>query len=185
MANLLLFSALILVLILTAFESVTARLTYNEEVIISLDFLIFKLILYPSRKKKSRDSNNKPPRKLKERLGRARAIRDTVDYVLSHGDVVIHELELKIREDDPARFVLKSRAEDSLLAALIVYLSLEIQSLKIEDDIFKLPRKIEVLPTPLIDFTVKTALYNAIVAYVIYTTKTKKARRRGYAAVRK
>ena len=51
MANLLLFFALILAVILTFLETVTVRFTYTDEVFLGFDFLIFKLLLYPSRKK--------------------------------------------------------------------------------------------------------------------------------------
>lgn len=185
MANLLLIFALILVLILTFFETVTVRFTHARESVISIDFLLFKLILYPSRKKKDKKKKSRPLTKFRARFERARVIRDTVAYVLSHSDVIIHELNIKEHDDDPAKRVFKSSVESSLLATLLAYLSLEIQSLKIEDDIFELPHKIDLLPAPVIDVTFKGPLYNAITAYLIYSRKMKKARKHAYATVGK
>ena len=183
MANLLLLSALILTIVLTLQETVTLRLIYTDEVVLSFDFLFIGFTLYPSRKKSGRKKKSR--RGIFERFELAKRIRATAKYAFRHAKITVQELNLKQNELDPAKYALKLETGYAILSLIIAYLSLEIDSLRIEDDLFKLPRRIEVLPSPQIDLTLEATLYNSIIAYLIYKRKPKGTRRQNYAAVRK
>ena len=135
------FSALLLIiltfLIVTALQNVRVRLFFSDEAIIDVDFLLFRLILYPTRRrKKKRRKIRDYGKSIIKNIKRASRFKRTLDYLLENSSLTVHRLNIPIKAEDPARYALASQNISSLINIALTYLYLKLDTLKTEDDIF-------------------------------------------------
>ena len=179
MANLLLTFIILSIFLLIIAETVYVRFTYNDEAVISIDFLLFILILYPSRKKKAkRKKSIGVISKFEQLITTSMAIKRSLNYLLKHSTLTVHRIEIPLSVDDPAKIAVQSQNLSSLVTVLLTYLSIKTAAITTRDDIFISGNNTLTKKTTL-DFTLKSSLHTVIFSYLIYLRKKRKIRKAG------
>lgn len=179
MANLILAIIILAIFLLIIAETVIVRVTYTDEVIINIDFLLSQIILYPSRnRRKSRRQHTTLLKKFKKRIIVAGATKRAVDFFLKNSILTVHEINIPIDTTDPAKFVLLSQNASTLILMILTYLSLKSETLTSEDNTFISNNTNTLYDIPALDVTLKTGLYTVIVSALLFYVESKKIRRK-------
>lgn len=177
MANLM-FLLLLSIIILIIAESVSIRFIYVNELIIDFNFSLFKLTLYPSRNKRQRRKKRAGLKEtIKNNFIRAASAKKSLEYLLKHSNVNIHELDFHTDYIDPANFILRVQNISTVILILITYLSLKTESIISEDTFFASSSEDNSDVKMHLDVTLKSTLFNIISAYFIFVLENK--RRKG------
>lgn len=131
MANLLFLAALLILPFFIISQTVTLRLEYISEPVISIDFIFFCLWLYPARKRRKK----KKRLKLKKRLKYTIAAKSALERFLADSEISLNSLRLKSFDSSPSKSVLKSQGISSLFNTLTAYLSAKAKNIIASDSI--------------------------------------------------
>ncbi len=126
---------LVTLLVVTLIQNVSVRLTYIDEVIIDVDLLFFRLIVYPARRRKRRKIRDFG-KNLMKNIKRAAALKRALDYFLSKSRLTLHRLSPKIEAETPARYALQQQNVSSIINVTLTYLSIKLGTLTLDDGIF-------------------------------------------------
>lgn len=165
------------ILIITAIQIITVRFTRDEEIIIGVDAIFFKLIFYPSRKSgRKKRSVIGFKSKFKKTLSVAAATSKAMNFLLSRSNLTIHNIDVVLRTDDPANYAVKSQNIYSAIILFLTYLNLKMATISTEDDIF-LKREKDFSALPTLDFTISTSIWVLLFALAKYYLKAQEVKR--------
>ena len=178
MANLLIASALISALLLILAESVSVRFTYKNELKIDIDYLLFNLILYPTRNRSPAKRKLKKGfvERLKSSFRRAFATRRALEFLFKHSRLTVHEINIPLSDTEPSRFILNSQNILSVISMLMAYLSLKSETLTTEDNILISTEQDRLKNLPTLELTVKTTLLTTLLSFIIFGIENRKKR---------
>ena len=177
MTGFLLAFVLIMTVIMILSQAVTVRVIYRGELVIRIEFLLFELILYPTRNKKRRPKEN---RKLRIRRGisSAFAARKAIGYLFLRSRVTVRELDLaERRASNPAELAIISQNSRTLINIILAYLALKSESLVTEntpmiisDTDYKSPLTIDV--------SLSSTMLGIISSFVVYSLNLHRYKRK-------
>ena len=179
MANLFIILLLISAFLLIIAETVKVKITYQDELIINIDYLLFTLTLYPNRSivngRKGRTKSF--VERLKIGFRRSRAARRALEFLFSHSRIILHEINIPLEDRSPSRFVLTSQNILALISMLMAYLSLKSETLVSDDNVLISTEKELIKKLPTVDLTLKTRLWVTAFSIIIFGYES--ARKRG------
>jgi len=168
----------ILIVAMLVVERVNVRVIYREEFIIRIYFLVFELILYPSRNRKRRRKRNNFICRIKKGLSSANATRRALEYLFACSRVTVRELDLTEKfKDNPAKLAIISQRNSSIITAILTYLSYTCESLVTE----KTPLIVSSAPDniPLtVDVSLNTTLIRVISSFAVYYSNLHRYKRK-------
>lgn len=176
MTGFLLAFVLITIVIMVVIESVTVRFIYKSELIIRIDFLLIELILYPSRKRKRRRNKGNIFTGIKKGFARAAATKKALEHLLSHSRITVSELNVMGKTDDPAKLALSTQRANSLISAIITYLSLKTVSVTAGYNAFDTAN--ENFDSVTIDVSLASTLFNVVSALAIFILNANRYKRK-------
>lgn len=153
---------LIMIVILVVIETVTVRFIYENELIIRIDFLLFLLILYPSRNKKRR-RKRKFFAGIRKRYFVASATKRALEYLFARSSVVVHEVNIASQIDAPAKLALFSWRANYLTSIIVTLLSLKTKNVTFSDTAFNDDKN------PSLDVSLSSTLFNLLSSLVIFS----------------
>ncbi len=135
------FSSLSLILItaltVTLLQNVRVRFFLSDEAVIDFDFLLVRLIIYPTRRRKRKKRKIRDfGKNLIKNIKRASRFKRALDYLLEKSRLTIHRLNIPLKAENPARYALAAQNISSLINITLTYLYLKLDTLRTEDDIF-------------------------------------------------
>lgn len=180
MLNLLLALILILIIVFIVIQTVTVRITYTREAIINIDFTLFSLILYPSRKKEKINAKREHSykNKITNNFIKAAAIKKGLEYLFRRAQITVHDINIPTQSNDPAKFAVRSQNISSVILIILTYLSIKTDAIISEDNSFVYLKNSELEERPLIDLTVISTFFNTMLAFLITFFEIKKRKRR-------
>ncbi len=170
MAEFLLLSILLLILVLLIYQQISLRITYTDEFIIELEFLVFVLCFYPSRNKKKRRS------KIKKSFRKINSAKNALAFLLARSDIYIHEINLEVNTPSPSDSVLYTQGIYSVISFIMTYISLKARSVISDDSVFVSEKEASNYKKPTIDISVKTSLSSAILTNFVFLIEMIKKR---------
>lgn len=167
---------LITIVLMVVIETVTVRFIYKSELVIRIDFLLFELILYPSRKKRRKKRNIIAG--IRMRFARAAATKKALDHLLSHSRITVKELNITNKTDNPAELALSSQRTYSMLGAIITYLSLKTQAITTDQSTFITNGTTEDTPPVTIDISLASTLFDVLSSLAVFILSANRYKRR-------
>ena len=168
-----LFSAIALILFaiitITLLQNVRVHFFLSKDAIIDFDFLLFRLILYPNRKKARRKMDKSFGKSLIKSVKRAAAFKRALDYLLMRSALTVKRVDVSFDMQNPAKAALLTGNISSLFNIALTYLHIKLGTLNAEDGIF-LRDDGDSQPRLFIDATLDTSLSVIMISYLKYLT---------------
>jgi len=172
MANLFVALILISIAILIAAASAEVRFTYTDSPAIRVDFLFFTLEFHGSRDKTTRKERKSGIfQRIKNGIRKTRARGAALDFLLKNSRLTVHSVNIPIKESEPSELVTRSGNLSALILVILTYISLRLEKMTLEDDIFLLISDGTPKEVPTLDFTLKTTVFIILTALIIYHLK--------------
>ncbi len=177
MSGFLLAFILIMTVTLVVIETVTVRFIYRDELIIRIDFLLVQLILYPSRNRKRQRKRKNLLTEIRRGFSKASATKKALEYLFSRSHVTVRELDIRRKDDDPARLALASQRAYTVITIIIAYLSLKTEAL-VASNPPQILSESENEPRLTLDVSLASTLLRIISSFVIFISNAYRYKRK-------
>ena len=125
MAGVSILLSIIAIILLTLSQTVYVEVLRDDEFIIIIDVLLFKVILYPERKKKKEKTT------IRERISNFILIKRVLIYTFSRSHVFVNHISLPVHASQPHKAAELSGAVTVVLTTLIAYASVYSKSISV------------------------------------------------------
>ena len=178
MAGFLLAFVLILIVILIISNSVTVRFVHKGEFVIQIDFFLFELLLYPSRKTGKRRKSKGFLSNIRDSFSRATATKKAVDHLLSHSRVTVREFDFIKKTENPSDLALSTQRRYNLISAAVAYLTLKAEAITADNTPYIIEGEAKNAAPVKIDVSIVSTLFNIISSFVIFKINVYKYKRK-------
>ncbi len=159
-------------------ETVTVRVIYRDELVIRVVFLVFELILYPSRNRKPRKKEKGRIIRIRKGLASSYATKRALEHLFSRSRVTVNEIDIAERKTkDPAQLAIATQRSRNIITVILAYLSFKSEALVAPKA--QLIISDEATHSPLtVDVSLSSTLLGVISSLVIYFKNAKGYKRK-------